>query len=84
MPSGQQVEDLRRRGVGRHREQVAGHHIVHLRESVDSGCFNLADGAQRSSVLDDDRQRRARSHLAELVGEPEVARSRLRLVIPAA
>jgi hypothetical protein len=34
--------------------------------------------------LDDDRQRRARTHLAEWVGEPHVDRSGLRMVIPAA
>ena len=56
MASGQQVEDLRRRGVGRYGQQVAGHHIVHLSESVHPGCFDLADRPQRPAVFDDDGQ----------------------------
>ena len=56
MSSGQQVEDLRRWGVGRYRQQVAGHHVVHLGESVHPGCFHLAECPQWLAVLDDDGQ----------------------------
>ena len=53
---GQLIEDLRRRRLRSGRQQIAGHHLMHLSESVHPCGLSLADRAQRLTILDHDRE----------------------------
>jgi hypothetical protein len=54
VPMGQLVEDLDWRRLWSSHQQIAGHHLMHLSESVDARGLGLADSAQRLTILDHD------------------------------
>ena len=56
VPVSQLVEDLGWRRLRSDRQQVTGHHLVHLGESIDAGSLDLAHRAQRLSVLHHHRE----------------------------